>query len=110
MTMPTHEELANALAKQILGMLKQGDIQIPSHFIIPSSLMGDLILVAKRIVKEKCLSKGLQVSFTECITNLLENSKSMTDNDMDTVLAALDTTEKEARWNEASNKDWYEFI
>lgn len=110
MTMPTHEELANALAKQILGMLKQGELQLPSHFLVPSILMGDLVLVAKRIVKERSLSKGLHVSFTECVTSLLENSKSMTDDDMDTVIAGLSLAEKESKWDHDSNQDWYEFI
>lgn len=107
MAKPSTDDLIHTVVKQLAEL---GVIEIPHVFLVPTDQMHELILVAMRVVKEDSLSKGLHVVFVETITALLENSKALTAEQMNTVTTALDLSEKETRWNEQSNQGWYEFI
>lgn len=102
----TPKEAAERVVTFIKSMLEEAgvDIEMPRFFIVGSDTMGELLISARKVIRERSLSRGVHKQFHDVMVNLIKDMSSVSHGEADVIAEGLHIVEDRGKWKEALDK------
>lgn len=100
-----HDQFVHLVAEALAEVMK--DVRIPEYFLIRAGDLAEVVVMCRKVMKEKVLTTAMNKDLKRIMSDLLDNAKTLSGDDMNQISDALGIASQQHEWKEASNVDWY---